>query len=236
MSTENLLTPPDVDALRGLVAAKLTTVVWDHERAPWEALDGKLARMRGWVRPDRLVFRIDLPLVLLKERKRKPKPGEVAKPPIRIVLCPSMNEYSRMKGFAHAAAIKEVDAMLSDARASWPASWHWGGEEKTWIEPVFSKTTGKTRDVVRRNRWGGKRRGVRVVRHSSRRIDETATDVLGGKIPIDRLVEMGVLGGDSALWCERRGEWVAAKPGEGHLLVEVYDIEGDEGVVKVGEK
>jgi hypothetical protein len=79
MSTENLLTPPDVDALRGLVAAKLTTVVWDHERAPWEALDGKLVRMRGWVRPDRLVFRIDLPLALLKERKRKPKPGEVAR-------------------------------------------------------------------------------------------------------------------------------------------------------------
>jgi hypothetical protein len=65
---------------------------------------------------------------------------------------------------------------------------------------------------------------------------DAVTDVLGGKIPIDRLVEMGVLGGDSALWCERRGEWVAAKPGEGHLLVEVYDIEGDEGVVKVGEK
>ncbi len=236
MSTENLLTPPDVDALRGLVAAKLTTVVWDQERAPWEALDAKLARMRGWINPARLVFRVDLPLIVEKARTRKPKPGEEPKPPIRIVVCPSLNEYSRMKGYEHAKSIEQVDALLSVARAAYPATWHWGGRQKTWIEQVKDKKTGEVRDVVRRSRWGGTRRGVRVVRYSSRRIDETATDVLGGKVPIDRLVEMGVLGGDSALWCERRGEWVAAKPNEGHLLIEVYDIEGEDGVVKVTEK
>ena len=181
------------------------------------------------------MFRVDLPLIVEKERTRKPKPGEEPKPPIRIVVCPSLNEYSRMKGYEHAKSIEQVDALLSVARAAYPATWHWGGRQKTWIEQVKDRKTGEVRDVVRRSRWGGTRRGVRVVRHSSRRIDETATDVLGGRCRStgsSRWVcsagtrRCGVSGAASG-WRRSRAKVT---------LIEVYDIEGEDGVVKVTEK
>ena len=59
---------------------------------------------------------------------------------------------------------------------------------------------------------------------SSRRIDDVSVDVVGGKIPVDRLVQAEILVGDSAKWLEREAAWEPCEPGEGRVIVEVYDL------------
>lgn len=73
-------------------------------------------------------------------------------------------------------------------------------------------------------REGGRRRAVFVTRESSVRPDEEALDVMGAKIPLDRLVHAGVLRGDTHDWLVRYGTWKRAKPGEGRVVVDVYEI------------
>ena len=74
-------------------------------------------------------------------------------------------------------------------------------------------------------REGGRRRAVFVTRESSVRPDEESLDAhLGSKVALDRLVHAGVLRGDSHDWLVRYGTWQRAKPGEGRVVVEVYEI------------
>jgi hypothetical protein len=79
-------------------------------------------------------------------------------------------------------------------------------------------------------RWHGcrtppiRRRVVRVTRFSSVEPDEISCDVLGAKMPIDRLVQAGILSGDSRKHVVRDPHWTKASPGKGSMLIEVYRI------------
>ncbi len=133
-------------------------------------------------------------------------------------LAPTLNEYARAKPRAHAVVQNAVDAAILAARPRWPG-WSAG----------FT-----TRGVLRRNRQGvkvprvervgGRVRLVVVTRASSREPDELSVDVLGGKVPIDRMVHAGILVGDSRKWIERKGIWEAAPKLAGRVRIEVFDI------------
>ncbi len=215
MALDNL----DLHALHLLVEARLKTLVWDKDRLKWEALAAKLKAEMDFVIPTNLVFRLDLPLVMKVPRKREPN-----RPPIRHVLCPTLNEYDKMHSWQQMRAREEVDRRIEKAKEQWP-KWHWGGvEDVKMISRETNDPENPVRDVAQRRRHGGVRRGVRVIRRSSRQIDELSIDVVGGKIPIDRLVDAFVLGGDSAAWLDRKAEWEYAEPEHGSLTVEVYDL------------
>lgn len=218
-------TTTELVGLRRLVEARLHSLVWEKDRAPWETLLGKLKHLIGFVSAEKLVFRIELPLVRLIPRKRNP-----SKPPWKICLCPTLNEYDRMQPWQQKKARAIVDALIEETKATFP-SWMWGGREEITTARVPTKDPDQPfRDVMRRKRHGGVRRGVYVVRHSSRRIDELSVDVAGGKIPIDRLVNAKVLGGDSAVWLARKAAWTYAPPGAAKLVVEVYDLAGPDAI------
>lgn len=181
-----------------------------------------------------LVFAIDLPLQVEKPRTKprilkgkalakalKEGASPIDWSPVVTILCPTMNTHKGMRTFARQVARKELDQRIAAERLRWPRS-PWGG--------VRVGQTKKKRGTP----VGGRRRFVRVTRFSSRRPDELAVDVLGGKLPVDRLVEAGVLGDDNDAWCAREGRWEQAKTGEGFLRVEVFELEGEAGVPRAG--
>lgn len=85
------------------------------------------------------------------------------------------------------------------------------GEKKLPAPPTISRS-------------GGRRRVVVVTRASRSRPDELSVDIIGGKIPIDRLVVAGVLRGDTDEWLARYPMWKSAKAGEGSVTIDVYEI------------
>jgi len=94
--------------------------------------------------------------------------------------------------------------------------------EKTCPECNGSTVVGAAPIMVRE---GGRRRAVVVTRESSVRPDEESLDAhLGAKVALDRLVQAGVLRGDTHDWLVRYGTWKRAKPGEGRVTVDVYEI------------
>lgn len=113
-----------------------------------------------------------------------------------LELAPTMNVFCNMKPWQKAKVRQGVDAVIATAvfRA---------GRETPACET--------------------KRKAV-VTRYSSRQPDEIASDIVGGKVPIDRLVRAGILAGDSAKWLERETHWVRSKPGDGKVVVAVYDF------------
>lgn len=130
-----------------------------------------------------------------------------------LELAPTLNEYACMKGWKRARLRTQVDERIVRELGSW-SGWHAGFNQRA------SVVAGK----VRVDRAGGRRRAVVVERHSSRRLDEVSCDVIGGKLPIDRLVQAGVLVGDSAKWLEREARWVAVRPGAGLVILSVHDL------------
>lgn len=191
-----------------------------------------------------LVFAIDLPLQVEKPRQKPrllfSKPGEKPrtlkgqelkkalaaghKPtadwtPITTILCPTLNVYKSMRTFAKQKVRKVLAERIVAERLRWP-NHPWGGRRELV----------KRGASTRMSPVGGRRRFVRVTRHSSRRPDDMSPDVLGGKMPLDQLVDAGILGDDSDAWCAREGRWEAAKTGEGYLRIEVFELAGEAGV------
>lgn len=109
---------------------------------------------------------------------------------------PTLNRYGSMKPWMQAKLRKVVDLRLMAEFMAWP----------------------KCRLAV------PCKRGVAVTRHSSAAPDEIGIDVIGGKIAVDRLVQAGILGGDTAKHVERRAAWKPAPPGKGSLVVEVFEL------------
>ncbi|NUO50700.1 MAG: hypothetical protein HOV80_17760 [Polyangiaceae bacterium] len=134
-----------------------------------------------------------------------------------LELAPSLNVFARMPWFKRHEMHATVDGFVRSAMSFWP-QWHAGFE----LEAYVKKTKKGTRPAVRRK--GGRRRGVVVTRNSVRPVDEISVDILGGKLPLDRLVQAGVLRDDNAKWCERRPQWVPAHPKQGFLTVAVYEL------------
>lgn len=73
-------------------------------------------------------------------------------------------------------------------------------------------------NMAKRKRW------VRATRFSTKKVDDTSIDVLGGKMPIDALVRLEVLVDDTAEWCVREALSAPTKPGNTHLFVEVFEV------------
>lgn len=113
-------------------------------------------------------------------------------------LAPTLNVYGSMETWRRARLYKLLDARILCEMAKWPAC-----------------------------RLGAslRARAVRVTRYSSHRPDELGVDVLGGKVPVDRLVLAGILRGDGPKDLEREARWEPAPPGHGSLRVQVHELE-----------
>jgi hypothetical protein len=131
------------------------------------------------------------------------KTGKAKRP---IKLAPTLNEYNGMKPWVKSLSRQAVDRWIHDQ-----------------IQVAAAKAGSSTLDYAMGCLTARARRRIVVTRYSSRQPDEIACDIIGGKIPIDRLVKAGVLAGDSAKWLEREARWVRCKPGEGKLVVEIFE-------------
>lgn len=139
--------------------------------------------------------------------------------PERVVPlgAPTLNEYNGMKPFQKEELRAEFDAAIETLKRDWPA-WSCGS-----VDRLVPKKKGSPEKKLQRE--GGRRRAVVVTRASVRRPDEESLDAhLGAKIPIDRLVQAGVLRDDSHDWLVRYGVWTPAPIREGWVLVDVYEI------------
>lgn len=174
--------------------------------------------------------------------------------PAKVVYlsAPTLNEYNGLDPWQKEALRKAYDEAIEALKSKWPA-WSCGSVDRLQARPGKTsrckrcKGSGtvmgseKKRPVQKTCpvcngakvvgaapimvRDGGRRRAVYVVRESSARPDEESLDGhLGAKIPVDRLVQAGVLRGDSHDWLVRYGTWKRAKPGEGRVVVDVYEI------------
>jgi hypothetical protein len=155
-----------------------------------------------------LVFRIEFPIEELTLRYS-------LKSKVVGSICPTMNAYGSMPKWKRSLVYKALDSRISASLLSgrWP--------RKSAVKAATHKLSVKKKKVIT-TVTKGERRAVVVTRHSSRRPDEMSVDVIGGKVPIDRLVQAQVLAGDSRKWLERVAQWEPAKPGEGKLVIEVF--------------
>lgn len=146
-----------------------------------------------------LVFRVELPLN----------------------LAPTMNKYSAQKRYAWRMKKlnQEVDGAIMIAKSTWPR-WKMADLVVTREHRIVN---GKIK--VKETRTGGRRRLVVVHRFSSREPDELSCDVLGGKCPLDRLVQAEVLVDDNRRWLEREARWSMAPPRKGRVVLSVHELE-----------
>lgn len=120
-----------------------------------------------------------------------------------LPCCPTMNQYAKWAAqpalrWLLAAAHEQSSKLISTAMLL--AEWHRGGYGQTRLLVVGT-------------------------RHSSKRPDDMGLDAMGGKVPVDALVKLGVLVDDNEEWCEReQGRWVKAKPRHGYFTLEVLEV------------
>jgi hypothetical protein len=138
-------------------------------------------------------------------------------------LAPTLNAYAATKArkWAMAKLNAEVDTAIMVAKTRWP---HWRMAGLVIFQKHRIDKRGKLRITERRT--GGRRRLVVVHRHSSREPDEVSCDAGGGKLPLDRLKQAEVIRDDSRKWLAREAHWMRSAPGEGRVVVEVYELEG----------
>lgn len=152
------------------------------------------------------VFELRLPLNVKRELPATParpakgkRPAQPARPARTVTrpIAPRLNEYGSMPTWQRAALYKDLDLRIMAELARWPASLLRGN-----LRP----------------------RAVVVTRYSSVQPDEITVDVIGGKVPIDRMVHAGILRGDNVADLQREARWKQSPPGEGALVIEVFDF------------
>lgn len=168
----------------------------------------------------------------LREQMGKKALPKGAGPAKVTVLCgPTMNEYNALEPWQKEKLRAAFDDEIEQRKRDWP-EWSCGMTTRTVAKapsksPVVPKKGKKAKSVLdtKEVREGGRRRIVVVTRYSSARPDELSCDAhLGAKIPIDRLVQAGVLRGDTLGWLARYGEWKQVPPGEGYIVVDVHEV------------
>lgn len=91
------------------------------------------------------------------------------------------------------------------------------------LAAIIEETPGALVHGERTKRW------VRVTRFSSSKVDDpNAADALGGKLPIDALVRARVLNDDSEAFCRRDAGVRKTKPGNTHVLLEIFEMAEEE--------
>lgn len=136
-----------------------------------------------------------------------------------------MNEYNGMPGWMKAKVRDAIGHQIQARIGRWP-SWHAGFRETGVLHKV------KGVQKVAQVRSGGRRRLIRVVRHSPRRPDEVTVDIIGGKMVVDCLVRFGVLVGDDDACLVREAEWYPSNEGDGRVVVDVFELVGLPEVVR----
>lgn len=127
---------------------------------------------------------------------------------------PTFNEYNGLTGWQKAKLRVAVDWRITEARTRYPNS-----------DMGVERLPGKYGRVGRLAKRGqARRRIVHVTRESSSRPDDISADVIGGKLPIDRLVQAGILFDDSDEWCVRVARWQQVPPGRGRVVLEVFEL------------
>lgn len=135
-------------------------------------------------------------VTMIAERAGVAERGElVFRLEIQHDVAPTLNRYAQLEPWRKKKLTETLDWTIRAAMAHWPRA-------------KLDKP---------------RRRIVRFVRFSSRRIDEVAIDILGGKMPLDRLVHAGILAGDAKKHIERVPEWQPAEPLKGKCLIEVFE-------------
>lgn len=130
-----------------------------------------------------------------------------------VVVGHTMNEYNALDPWKKGQVRDDLDAEIARLKHEYP-KWDCGITTRT----VMLKGKPKER------REGGRRRAAVVHRYSSVRPDEDSVDAhMGGKIPIDRLVQAAVLRGDSNEWLVRWPMWTFAPPGSGKIVIDIYE-------------
>lgn len=132
-------------------------------------------------------------------------------------MAPTLNAYKGQQTWTRMANAQKLDDLILVTSQHWPGA-------RLRFETVAKIHKVKGVPKVRKTRVGGVRRIVRLTRHTSREPDELSVDVLGGKLPVDRLVLAGILIDDRRAWLARLARWVPARPGQARVVVEVFDF------------
>lgn len=112
-------------------------------------------------------------------------------------MCPTMNKLVAMNTWERAALRERLDDVLKDVIEAWPLA---GIQDSP------------------------RPRIARVTRRSHAEPDEMGVDAIGGKVPIDRMVQAGILAGDTRKHLHREAHWTYAPKNEGSVLVEVFEV------------
>jgi hypothetical protein len=157
-----------------------------------------------------LVFRIVLPTGSEARKDRKAR-GEKA--PMGL-FAPTLNEYGSLETWQRHKLSQALDGAIFIEKLKWPCPLAGFKTERSIVDGRLVSM-----------RKGGRKRLVVVTRRSAHRVDEVTADVLGGKMPIDRLVHAGVLVGDAQNCIVREAHWEKLGADEtAHVVVEVYEL------------
>jgi hypothetical protein len=209
----------NIDDLR---LTRMATAVVAQAKTPrqaeFRALLNKLDAAIAVQTPGPLVFELSIPI-----RTEVTPIGKKGRPrkTVEIVLAPSLNEYAGVAPWMLKLARAELDKRIRERCGHHPAC-DCGSVRK--VELKIVKHRKRTSKVEKLEVFGGRRRIIEVVRHSSREVDELAVDILGGKLVVDRLIWAGVIAGDQRKHIVRVPRWVQCKPGDGKLDVRVYEM------------
>lgn len=138
---------------------------------------------------------------------------------LELRLAPTMNELMRMNWRKAKRLSDEIKDRITSAKRDWP-QWSCGARVETTGKIVRGRLCTKTK-----KHEGGRKRLIRVVRHTSGALDEPGSvDAIGGKLVTDALVIANVLRDDSEAWVVRDGKTAPAPKRRGLLTVEVFDV------------
>jgi hypothetical protein len=167
----------------------------------------------------------------------KKLPAGVGPKLVVVPYAPTMNEYNGLLPGEKVALRSGIDGAIVAAKAAWPA-WSCGATERAVVRPRAAKKNASAQAgkksaqlPYRILREGGRRRAVIVTRESNRRPDDISADVIGGKIPLDRLVHALVLRDDDDEWLVRMPRWKMAPRDAGKVRIEVYELVGTQGTL-----
>lgn len=189
---------------------------------------------------------------LREQLGKKALPKGVGPARVKPVFAPTLNEYNALDKWKKGELCDSMDAEIATLRRQWP-EWSCGSVDHSVERPgktakcrpckgsggIARKRkngpavttpcgdcggTGRIGAAPLLHREGGRRRVVVVTRESSKRPDELATDSIGGKVCLDRLVQAGVLRGDTAEWLVRYCDWKECPPSDGKVTVDVYEV------------
>jgi hypothetical protein len=119
---------------------------------------------------------------------------------VRTNLAPTLNQYAFMKTWQRMAIRKALDADLAGIIAN-----------------------------VKDSHAGKRVRCLRVTRFTTqpKTIDDVAADAIGGKMPIDSLVRLGVFYDDKPAFMVREAHVLKTTKGNTHLLFEVFETSAE---------